>query len=301
MVTVCAVPREQLENLNLAQFVEREGYEIPRSRLSAAAWSLENPQVDALMQKIRSVGVPLVDFAGTKPGIKTGFNEAFLIDDQTRQKLIAEDPKCSEIIKPIAKGQDIKRWHPSIQNQWIIFARRGIEIELYPGILRHLQQYQKSLEPCPRDWKSTESKKWQGRKSGSYKWYEIQDSVDYWKFFEHPKIVNTDIMWRSQFSFDRNNLYLLNTSYFIPVSNQYLISVLNSPILWSFMWRNLQHGKDEALRLFGQDVVSLPIAPPAEPIRREAWVGSPLNSTSKNPARNSPTLPNSASTNFAPN
>ncbi len=79
---LCPVPREKLKDINLPQYVQQEGYEVPWSRFTAEAWSLEPPAVDELMQKIRNVGVPLKDFAGLKScyGIKTGLNEAFLID-----------------------------------------------------------------------------------------------------------------------------------------------------------------------------------------------------------------------------
>jgi hypothetical protein len=74
----------------------------------------ETSEVDDLLAKIRRAGVPLAEFAGIKPlyGIKTGLNEAFLIDTPTRNRLIREDPRCAEIIKPYLRGQDIKRWSP---------------------------------------------------------------------------------------------------------------------------------------------------------------------------------------------
>ena len=149
-VLVCVVPREELPKINLTQYVQNEdnSYNIPWSRFSAHAWSLEPPAVDELMQKIQRVGVPLKEFAGVKPlyGIKTGFNEAFLIDDATRKKLILDDPKCAEIIKPILRGQDIKRWCPEWDNLWIIFAHKDIDIEKYPVIKQHLESYRNKLE-----------------------------------------------------------------------------------------------------------------------------------------------------------
>ncbi|AFZ06962.1 Eco57I restriction endonuclease [Oscillatoria nigro-viridis PCC 7112] len=118
-VIVCPVPREELANINLTQYVQQHGYQISRSRFNANAWSLEPPAVDELMQKIKQVGVPLKDFAGVKPlyGIKTGFNEAFLIDEATKNSLVQADPKSAEIIRPYLRGQDIKRWSPEWANR----------------------------------------------------------------------------------------------------------------------------------------------------------------------------------------
>ena len=76
-------------------------------------------------------------------------NEAFLIDDDTRTALIRDDPGCSDIIKPYLRGQDIKRWAPEWQGLWMIFARRGIDIDAYPSVLRHLEQFRERLEPKP--------------------------------------------------------------------------------------------------------------------------------------------------------
>ena len=66
----------------------------------------------ALLDKIRRNGVPLAEYAGTPPyrGVMTGFNEAFLIDTPTRDRLVRDDPRCAAIIKPYLRGQDIERW-----------------------------------------------------------------------------------------------------------------------------------------------------------------------------------------------
>jgi len=80
-VRICPVPREVLSGIDLDGYVESEGYDVPWSRFSEAPWSLERPDVGALMERIQQVGVPLKDFLGAHPlyGIKTGLNEAFLI------------------------------------------------------------------------------------------------------------------------------------------------------------------------------------------------------------------------------
>jgi len=71
---------------------------VRQELLSLEPWSLEPPAVDELMAKITRVGIPLKDFAGCSPlyGIKTGFNEAFLIDDETRNKPDVENRAASD-------------------------------------------------------------------------------------------------------------------------------------------------------------------------------------------------------------
>jgi hypothetical protein len=270
-VSVCPVPRDRSAELSLDNYVHEHAYPVPWSRYGAEPWSLEPPEVDTLMQRIRERGTPLAELLGVKPmyGIKTGLNEAFLIDDGTRTALIRDDPGCADIIKPYLRGQDIKRWAPDWQGLWMIFARRGIDIEAYPSVLRHLERFRERLEPKPSDWDKATQGDWPGRKPGSYAWYEIQDSVDYWRYFDGPKIIHTDIMWRAQFAFSDSALYPVNTCYIWPTSDIYVLAVLNSPLIWAFMWRNAQHGKDEALRMFNSFTMTLPIAEPTPALRTE--------------------------------
>ena len=216
------------------------------------------------MRKLREVGVPLADYAGVKPfyGIKTGLNGAFLIDGATRNALVAEDPKSAEILKPYLRGQDIERWVPNWSGLWMIFARRGIDIEGYPAVLRHLQKFRERLEPRPADWTR---RSWPGRKPGNYKWYEIQDTVAYWELFEAPKIFYQEIQFYPVFALDRGSLYSNNKTFVLPVQDYYLLAVLNSPLMWWHNWRFLSHMKDEALTPAGYKMEILPVAdPPAE-------------------------------------
>ena len=105
--------------------------------------------------------------------------------------------------------------------------------------------------------------------AGYLRWYEIADAVDYYELFEQPKIVHTDITWRPQFALSDTTTYLLNTAYVWPTNDLYLLGVVNSPLLWSYMWRHAMHGKDEALRLIYSFTETLPIAPPTDEIRTE--------------------------------
>lgn len=268
---VCPIPRDRPAELSLDNYVHEHGYPIPWSRYGAAPWSLESPEVETLMGRLRERGVPLAEFVGVKPyrGVLTGLNEAFLIDEATRAGLIRDDPGCAEVIKPYLRGQDIGRWVPDWQGLWMIFARRGFEIDAYPSIRAHLERFRERLEPRPGDWAAAKDGDWSGRKPGRYAWYEIQDSVEYWEQFERPKIVHTDIAWRPQFAYSEGPLYCLNTCYIWGTSDLYALAVMNSPIMWAYLWRHAQHGKDEALRLFNSFTTTLPIAEPTPEIRRE--------------------------------
>ncbi len=84
-------------------------------------------------------------------GIKTGLNEAFVIDAQMRERLIAEDPKSEELIKPFLAGRDIKRYHQPMSDKYLIFTRHRIRIDDYPAIKKYLSQFKQRLQPRPKN------------------------------------------------------------------------------------------------------------------------------------------------------
>ena len=272
MVRICPIPRDRSGELSLENYVHEHSYTVPWSRFGATPWSLEPPEVDGLMARIRERGVPLAEFVGAKPlyGIKTGLNEAFLIDDATRTALIRDDPGCAAIIKPYLRGQDIGRWVPDWRGLWMIFARRGIDINAYPSVRAHLERFRARLEPKPADWDQTARGDWPGRKAGRYAWYEIQDSVEYWQRFDEPKILYQEIQFHPAYAFSGEALYGNNKVFLLPTADLYLLAVLNSPLLWWHNWRYLPHMKDEALNPAGFRMEALPIAEPTAEIRTQA-------------------------------
>ena len=265
---VALVPREALGDA-IGGYVSANAYGVPSARFGEGAWSLEPAEVQALMDKIRAAGVPLREYAGVSlnRGVVTGLNEAFLIDTEVRNRLVQEDSASEEIILPYLRGQDIERWTPAWAGLWMIFARRGIEIDRYPAVKRHLARYRKQLEPKPPRWKG---EKWMGRKEGTYQWYELQDPIAYWEAFSEPKIVYQEIQFHASFAIDEGGYLLNNKAFFIPTSDAYLLSVLNSPLMWWFNWRYLPHMKDEALNPAGFLMEHLPIANPTSAVREEA-------------------------------
>jgi hypothetical protein len=261
---ICVIPRDSVPLRGLEAAVTEATFPLPRAMFTKEAWVLEPRPVMDLLDKIKRNGIPLAQYAGVKPyrGILTGLNEAFLIDTAKRDELIHADPGCAEIIKPYLRGQDVERWHAPWQGLWMIFARRGIDIDRFPSVKRHLEGYRMQLEPKPVGWQpSKPNEKWLGRKEGSYAWCEIQDSVDYWEGLLQPKIIYPDIMWSPSFVIDRNGLMIANTAYFLGTADPWVVSVLNAPVGWALAWRKAQHGKDEALRYFNTFLESYPVPP----------------------------------------
>ena len=264
-ITVSVPARDTKPDENLAAIVEAASFPLRRAALSREGWTLEPKPVMDLLEKLKRVGIPLTQFAGVKPyrGVLTGFNDAFLIDTPTKDRLVAQDSACIEIIKPYLRGQDVERWSPDWKSLWMIFTRRGIDIDRYPSVKAHLERFRGGLEPKPTNWTPSGPKdEWAGRKRGDYAWYEIQDSVAYWREFEKPKIIYQEIQYHPSFALDRSGIFSNNKTFFIATDSLPLLATLNSPLMWWFNWRYLPHMKDEALSPMGFLFEHVPVATP---------------------------------------
>ena len=209
-----------------------------RARLGAGSWQFEDVPLARLRDKIAKGRKTLEEVHGAPLyGIKTGLNDAFVIDTPTRDRLIAADPKSADLLKPLLLGEDVKRWCPEPKDLWIIFTNQNIDIDDYSAVNQHLLSFKDRLEPKPGEWKpSREGEEWPGRKAGSYRWFELQDTVAYWQRFTRPKIIFSHFMDQAKYAFDVAEYYIINKAYFIPDGSFELTSLLNSKISW-FMLR----------------------------------------------------------------
>jgi len=196
---------------DLPRVFKTKSFAMPQTELESDSWRIESHAVFALLEKLRKAGTPLGEYVNGRfyRGILTGFNEAFVVDRETRDRLIAEHPSSDEVLKPFLRGRDVKRWYVDYQDLWLIFTRRGINITKYPAIETYLSQFKDRLTAGVEG----------GRKAGSYHWYEIQDNVAYWQEFEQPKIIYPDIAIRCEFAFDSNNFFPDCTLFLIPVKS----------------------------------------------------------------------------------
>jgi hypothetical protein len=154
---------------DLTRTFRAESTAMPRSRLTDGSWQLEVDAPAALREKIKADNATLLQ-RGKRPlyGAKTGANDVFIIDRDTRDRLI-KDPASSSLIHPLLTGDDLCRWGAEFNERYLIFTNGGIDIEKFPAIHSYLQQFKTKLQPKPLDWVPTEDlKKWPGRKSGSY-------------------------------------------------------------------------------------------------------------------------------------
>lgn len=266
-VKVTLYPREALDEGQLAQRVEASHAPVAQRTLGRAAWTLEPPGVRALFDKLRKNGAPLSEYAEIKPyyGIKTGCNEAFLVDQATKERLCREDPRSAEILKKYLRGQDLARWSPEWANLWLILLKSSgdhrwpwsrsatedaaarVFAQTYPALYGHLRPLEGKLR---------------SRADRGRFWWELR-SCAYYESFERAKLIYPDILWQSSFCLSPAATYTNNTAYLLPTDDLWLLCCLNSPVIWSYLWGTAQHAKDEALRMFSESVATIPIAAPS--------------------------------------
>ena len=212
---------------NISQYLSDNGVSMEMPDIGEP-WAILSPVELALKRKIERIGIPLKDWdINIYMGIKTGCNEAFIIDDAKREQLIEQDPKSAEIIKPILRGRDIKRYHAEWNNLFLIttFPALNLDINDYPAVKNYLIEFGKDrLEQSGK----TLADGTKSRKKTGNKWFETQDQIAYYPEFDKEKIVYPDIYRNPSFIVVTNNFYLINTCYFIPTEKTWLCGVLNS-------------------------------------------------------------------------
>ena len=192
--------------------------------LSPDGWALTSQEALRLLEKLQRTGVRLGEYVDGSfyRGVVTGYDDAFIINESVRQQLMAEDSKSSELIKPVLRGRNLKKWKTESTGYYLIFTRHGVDIEQYPAIKRYLSQYRMDLQPK----KNREQKR--GRAMGSYKWYEIQANTAYYRDFDNPKIFYTETAKSLYGCYDATKTFGLKTTYFISTDDLSLLAILNS-------------------------------------------------------------------------
>ena len=230
--TLTCVIDKKMKSLNNMSDYFRQTAVITKNFSYESSWVVLSSEAATIKSKIEQQGLPLKDWSiSIYRGVLTGLNDAFIINSDTKNELIRKSPNSAEIIRPLLRGRDIKSYFPEYSDLWIIFSRRGINIDHYPAIKAHLKKYYEDLKPR----NNGESK---GRKPGSYEWYEIQDNVAYWKDFENPKIIYPNMTKYLPFVYDKGS-YFINDKAFIITGEHldYLTAFLNSK-LFKFCFRD---------------------------------------------------------------
>ena len=247
--TICAVTNKQNKDSvkNLSDFVQQQHTICNFS--NEESWVILSPIEQNIKQKIESVGTPLKDWdIKIYRGVLTGYNDAFIISTEKRNEILfncqteEERLRTVELIRPILRGRDIKRYGHEWANIWLIYipwhfpfqfddsiqgASEKAEIafkEQYPAVYSHMLQYKEPL-----------SKRNKAETGIRYEWYAMQRwGAKYWEDFNKPKIIFQEIVQSSQFLYDDTIHYMCNDTGRIIVGSHlpFILGVLNSKLFF---------------------------------------------------------------------
>ena len=227
-----------LEFESLEGYVKENRHSVKLSILDDTGWSLADERSAALLNKLKKTGVSLKEYVKGKiyRGVLTGLNEAFVIDEETRNRLVSEDPKSKEIIKPFLIGRDIKRYQPPTGKQFLIFIPKGWTSANFGNVSDVWNCFQKKYPAVARHLLPFADNAKKRFDKGDY-WWELR-ACEYYAEFEKPKIVYPNICKQSEFVFDEEGFYTNQKCFIISLPDKYLLGLLNSTVN-NFLFRSI--------------------------------------------------------------
>jgi len=228
------------------------------TQLSDDSWAIASDIEQRIKQKIEQKGTPLKDWdINIYRGVLTGYNEAFIIDGKKKDELIAQDPKSAEIIKPILRGRDIKRYKAEFADLWLIatFPALKLNIDDYPAVKAYLQSFGKRLHQTGEEFIDENGQKAKARKKTGNKWFETQDQIAYYPEFEKEKVVWGQFQDDSEYSLAPKGFTLSSNEYMLcgDYNRKFFLGLLNSKIV-AYYLRMVSNSLGESSKIFQKSV-----------------------------------------------
>jgi adenine-specific DNA-methyltransferase len=212
---------------NLETVVKEEGKEYEQALFNNGQWIFQSENLWKIYDKISEYGTALSEWdLKINFGIKTGFNEAFLLNEETKNRIIAENKSAEEVIKPLFRGREIDKYFSKSSNSYIIgtFPALKLDIKKYPSVENHLLAFGKA--------KLEQSGNAGSRKKSSNQWFETQDTIAFWKELSLPKIIWKRIGSKLRFCYDETGFCSLDSTCIATGKHlKYLVGVLNSKLI----------------------------------------------------------------------
>jgi hypothetical protein len=210
----------------------KDGDLIPMRDVNEDAWVVLDDDDLKISRAFEKYGKPLKDWEiKINFGIKTGFNEAFIIDQWKRDELVADDSKADEIIRPILKGREIERYYAEWSKDFIIstFPAKNLNIESYPSINKYLGSFLPKLNQTGEEFINDEGEVEKTRKKTANKWFETQDPIAFQEEFKKEKVIWKRIGSIMRFAYSDEEMYCLDSTCIATGEKiKYLTAVLNS-------------------------------------------------------------------------
>lgn len=221
---------------------------VPRARLVPSSWQFEDEPLAKLRDKIVKGRKTLGEVYGAPLyGIKTGLNDAFIVDTATRDRLVKQDPKSAELLVPFLRGENVKRWRVEPEGLFLINTPKGkVDIERYPAIRDWLLPFRKQLET----------------RATKQEWFELQQAqLAYQPKFVSGGVIFPDVSQGPKFALIERGNMLDCTVFLLEDSHPELVAYLNSKLSWFFLFAisNPLRGGTWRLRMKSQYIERLPV------------------------------------------
>ena len=249
--------------------------EYEQEKLSKESFIFINQKEDSIKEKIERIGKPLKEWdININRGITTGLNDAFIIDKETKDKLLEEDYKNSEIIKPLLRGKDIEKYNINYADFYLINSHNGkagkgaIDIENYPQIKKWLERFEPKLSKRADKGKTP---------------FNLRNCA-YLKEFEKEKIVWQRVTKENTFALAEKDTFILDSMAFlsnIEKEKKYLLGILNSKLIYFYLNQYTHKYGNNGFLLSNQYVEKLPIKPYNNEIELENKVDLILENNKK--------------------
>ncbi|MGC8576368.1 MAG: Eco57I restriction-modification methylase domain-containing protein, partial [Caldisericum sp.] len=239
-VEIVNVDKNSFDPNKILQYIDMNKFSKMQSSLGKDIWVLENDEISKLKEKIEKIGKPLKNWdVNINYSIKTGFNKAFIIDTQTRDKILRncktdkERKRTEEIIKPVLKGENIGKWGYKWAGSWVICTYSGwTERYFKSDFEKNFKKYFPSLYSfliSKSNIKNKEGKNIFNRPSQGKFWWEIPTSKNVLNELEKEKIVWQRVTQSVRFCYIPSEICLLDSTAFITGRElKFLLGVLNS-------------------------------------------------------------------------
>jgi hypothetical protein len=258
---------------------------MPQGQLGVDSWRLEDSRAADLRHKLQSGHQTLKEVYGSPLyGLKTGLNEAFVLDGATRDRLVLEDNRSAAVLKPFLRGENLKKWRVEAHNEHLLLIKNGstrLGFEAQQGKPLAEAAGSEPVEALAWQWFSTQQPavaRWlqafepQARKrsdQGEF-WWELR-ACAYYDKFDSAKIFYPDLSQGAKFSFDAAGRYAGNTVYFIANAQAWTAALLNSRLIWFYLSGicDAMRGGEWRLRLFTENMERIPAPEVSQAIQKQ--------------------------------
>jgi len=234
---------------------EEKASDYPQSALTNASWEMEGDTLRELREKIRRGKSTLKEVYGSPyAGIKTGFNEAFILTDNERDALLKADPSSADLIKPIVFGNEVHKWRVERKGLSIIYIPKNkVDIDRYPAIKSWLLRHKPRLE----------------KRAADQKWFELQQAQErFSNVYSGTKLIYRDIADTPTFSVDTAS-YPDMTCFCLKGASYFEAALLNSKLMWFILTSTTTIASGGFFRMKTQYLEPLPIPKTSEVDRDE--------------------------------